>query len=157
MLDTYRNHKVCPTDRLSYTLSIRLPACLTIYQLNCHYTVPVLTTNKLGLSLLEFEHQNFGMRNERFNWLYNRGGQTLLIISTWFKPRNKNFWLYQMTWYIPSPSFTLHGTMHCVGHYYSIQFIHPNQRYIDTCGTMYMNVRFIFWTCSKIYLLQCTW
>ena len=30
--------------------------------------------------------------------------------------------------------------------------IHPNQRYIDTCGTMYMNVRFIFWTCSKIYL-----
>ena len=67
MLDTYRNHKVCPTDRLSYTLSIRLPACLTIYQLNCHYTVPVLTTNKLGLSLLEFEHQNFGMRNERFN------------------------------------------------------------------------------------------
>ena len=86
------------SDSLFVLHSVYSTACLS-YHLSVELSLPVFTTNKLGLPRLEFEHQ-----------------------------------------------------MHCVGHYYSIQFIHPNHRYIGTCSTMYMNVRFIFWTCSKIYL-----
>ena len=42
---------------------------------------------------------------------------TIFIISTWFIPRTKDFCHDQMTWQIPSPSFKLHDTSHCVGHF----------------------------------------